>query len=145
MTLFATGRGNHRHSVQTQRAKATSSSFFDHVSRATTLMTVSLDYDPASPAPSGISRLRRLASFGRYGADVHAAARTNCSTKPSVKHRNRKEDCSVLAASLSSFYGWLVKQTGSKAILGHQVSNSKHRLQAQKQVSCQETCSACIE
>lgn len=98
-------------------------------------MTVSLNYDPASDAPSGISRLRRLASFGRYGADVHGAARTTCSTKPSGKDQRGKEDCSLLAASLSSFYGWLAKQTGSKAVLGHQASNHKHRLQAQKQVS----------
>ncbi|KAL3138120.1 hypothetical protein ABBQ38_005350 [Trebouxia sp. C0009 RCD-2024] len=81
-------------------------------------MTVSLDYDPESHSQGGISRLRRLASFGRYGADVHASARRSCSAVSADQSKNNTTDYSLLAASLSSFYGWVAKQTGNRVVLG---------------------------
>ena len=105
-------------------------------------MTVSLEYDPTSQT-GGISRLRRLASFGRYGADVHASARSDCNKKASSK-RCDKKDISLLAASLSSFYGWSAKQSGCKATLGNKSNKLVHKLQAQKQVSGYDACLCCF-
>lgn len=99
-------------------------------------MTVSLDYDPDSSGPQGgISRLRRLASFGRYGADVHASARTACGQVPVNRRQHNVKECSLLAASLSSFYGWVAKQTGSKVVLGEKCSGREHKLHATQQVN----------
>lgn len=97
-------------------------------------MTVSLEYDPDSGPQGGISRLRRLASFGRYGADVHASARTACSQVSGERRQHRAKECSLLAASLSSFYGWVAKQTGSKAVLGEKSSRREQKLHVTKQV-----------
>lgn len=98
-------------------------------------MPVSLEYEPDSGPQGGISRLRRLASFGRYGADVTASARTPCG-KSSVGRRQKNfEECSLLAASLSSFYGWVAKQTGSKVVLGENKSKREQKLHVPQQVS----------
>ena len=70
-------------------------------------MPVSLDFDPASEPHSGLRRLRQLASFGRYGADLHPSV--SLPAKPSSKPAH---EGNVLASSLSSFYGWLSRQAG---------------------------------
>ena len=98
-------------------------------------MTVSLEYDPDSGPQGGINRLRRLASFGRYGADVHASARTPCSNSSVGRRQNTVKECSLLAASLSSFYGWVSKQTGSKVVLGETRNPREHKLHVTQQVS----------
>ena len=97
-------------------------------------MTVSLDYDPDSGPQGGISRLRRLASFGRYGADVHASARTARSQVTGDRRQLNVKECSLLAASLSSFYGWVAKQAGSKAVLGEKSSRREQKLHIAKEV-----------
>lgn len=97
-------------------------------------MTVSLDYNPESGPQGGISRLRRLASFGRYGADVHPSARTACSQVPDDRRQHNVKECSLLAASLSSFYGWVAKQTGSKVFLGEKSSRREQKLHVTQQV-----------
>lgn len=98
------------------------------------VMTVSLDYDPDSGPQGGISRLRRLASFGRYGADVHASARTACSQVLDDRRQDSVKECSLLAASLSSFYGWVAKQIGSKVVLGEKSSRRTQKLHVTQQV-----------
>ena len=91
-------------------------------------MTVNLDYDPDSDCQGGISRLRRLASFGRYGADLHASARRSCNNASAGRRNNDTLDCSMLSASLSSFYGWVAKQTGSRVMFGNNSDKRKHNL-----------------
>ena len=98
-------------------------------------MTVSLEYDLDSDPQGGISRLRRLASFGRYGADVQASARTPCSNTSVGRRRNKVKECSLLAASLSSFYRWVGKQTGSRVVLGDNSSKREKKLHVTQQVS----------
>ena len=97
-------------------------------------MTVSLECDSNSGPQGGISRLRRLASFGRYGADVHASARTPCSNNSVGRRHNNVKECSLLAASLSSFYGWVAKQTGSKVLLGENRNKREQKLHMTQQV-----------
>ena len=96
---------------------------------------VSLEYDPDSGPEGGISRLRRLASFGRYGADLHASARTPCSNTSVGRRQNKVKECSLLAASLSSFYGWVAKQTGSKVVLSENRNKCEQKLHLTQQVS----------
>ena len=98
-------------------------------------MTVSLEYDPDSPSQGGISRLRRLASFGRYGAEVHASARRSSSSVSVHQHKNTTEEYSLLAASLSSFYGWVAKQTGNRVVLGESHSKREQKLHVTQRVS----------
>lgn len=98
-------------------------------------MTVSLDYDPDSDSQGGVGRLRRLASFGRYGADVHASARRSCTTVSAGQRKKDTTEYSLLAASLSSFYGWVAKQTGSRVVLGQSNSKREQRLHVTQRVS----------
>ena len=80
---------------------------FLHISAHRVMMPVSLDIDPASEPHSGLRRLRQLASFGRYGADIHPSVSLPAKPSPRPAH-----DGNVLASSLSSFYGWLSRQAG---------------------------------
>ena len=76
-------------------------------------MPVRLGYEAGSEAQAGRNRLRKLASFGRYGADLHESAAMYCSSKPVVRSTPGR-----LAASFLEFYGWLAKQAGHRVSFG---------------------------
>lgn len=96
-------------------------------------MPVSLSCEASSETSSGIRRLRQLASFGRYGADVLPSADVHRTSSSSVAQKESK-DPSLLASSLSSFYSWLSKQTGHKVSLGGAPATTKGRISARNQV-----------
>ena len=96
-------------------------------------MPVSLSCGASSETSSGIRRLRQLASFGRYGADVLPTADVHRTSSSSVAQKKLK-DPSLLASSLSSFYSWLSKQTGHKVSFGTTPATTKGRFSARKQV-----------
>lgn len=76
-------------------------------------MPVGPSNDAPSASQDGIGRLRQLASFGRYGADVHTDAdQLRSSHRSANADGQRPKDYSLLASSLSSFYSWLSKQAG---------------------------------
>ena len=94
-------------------------------------MPVRLTSDSARETQGGRSRLRQLASFGRYGADMQASANSSSSQLPAAAAPTFR-DCGVLAASLSSFYGWVAKQADHKVNFG---KKSRDRLLTKQQVS----------
>jgi len=77
-------------------------------------------------------RLRQLANFGRYGADVLPSADVHRKPSSSVAQKKSK-DPSLLASSLSSFYSWLSKQAGHKVNFGNAPA-TKGRVSARNQV-----------
>jgi len=96
-------------------------------------MPVNLSCEASSETSSGIRRLRQLASFGRYGADVLPSADVHRTSSSSIAQKKSK-DASLLASSLSSFYSWLSKQTGHKVSFGTTPATTKGRFSARKQV-----------
>ena len=99
-------------------------------------MPVNLSCEASSETSSGIRRLRQLASFGRYGADVLPSADVHRTSSSSVAQKKSK-DPSLLASSLSSFYSWLSKQAGHKVSFGSAPATTKGRVSARNQVEIQ--------
>jgi len=96
-------------------------------------MPVNLSCEASSETSSGIRRLRQLASFGRYGADVLPSADVHRESSSSVA-RKKSKDPSLLASSLSTFYSWLSKQAGHKVSFGSAPATTKGRVSARNQV-----------
>jgi len=95
-------------------------------------MPVKLSYEASSEGQGGRNRLRRLASFGRYGADVCESSEVRYSQV--LTPEQSRKNCSLLASSLSSFYSWLSKQAGHKVNFGSTSTERKGRVSAKQQV-----------
>ena len=97
-------------------------------------MPVNFSCEASSETSSSVRRLRQLASFGRYGADVLPSTDLHRTSSSSVPQK-RSQDPSLLASSLSSFYSWLSKQTGHKVSFGSAPATTKGSVSARNQVN----------